>query len=167
MLRRPPCRVDDGAIRFIVAHESLPMEPDQVTDVVHSNVMFPYGGPTQNGFAFLFSDEAVAGCKKMAGRETWVAHTPLSDEGRTQVSLLLEHCQFEVPFSELQLVEMRRAHKLRPGDIIVRTGSAEHKIGLTGKFARLAGGGPDPDEVQDAVAQMIEKHAPGKVQFDS
>jgi len=142
------------------------MEPDEVTDVVHSNVMFPRGGPTQNGFAFVCSDEALAGCKKAAGRESLVEHAPLSDEAHSQVSALLEHCLFEVPFSELQSVEMQRAHKLRPGEIIVRTRSAEHKIGLAGKLARVTGGGPDPDEVQDAIAQMIERHAPGTVHYD-
>lgn len=143
------------------------MEPDQVTDVVHSNAMFPYGGPTQNGFALLCSDKALAGCKKAAGRQSLVAHTPISAEGRVTISTLLEHCQFEVPFSELESVTMHRPHKLRPGSIIIRTASAEYKIGLAGKLARIAGGGPDPDEIQDTIAQMIEQHALGTTRYNS
>jgi len=81
------------------------------------------------------------------------------------VAMLLQHCQFEVPFAALLGVEMHRANRLRPGQIIVRSGSAEHKIGLAGRLARVTGGGPDPDEVQDAIAQMIEQHAPGKVRY--
>lgn len=139
------------------------MEPDQVTAVVHSNAMFPRGGPTQNGFAFVCSADAVAGCKKAAGRTSWIGQAPFSEQERDEVATLLEHCQFEVPFAELQSVEVHRAHKVRPGQIIVRTRSAEHKIGFAGKLARATGGGPDPDEVQDAIARMIEEHAPGKV----
>jgi hypothetical protein len=140
------------------------MQADQVTDVVHSNAMFPTGGPTQNGFAILCSDEAVAGCKKPAGRQSSIEHAPLSDEARADVTSLLEHSQFEVPFGELRSVVVQRAHELRPGAIIIRTATAEHKIGFAGKLARITGGGPDPDEVQDAIATMIERHAPGKVQ---
>ena len=139
------------------------MTPDQVTAVVHSNAMFPHGGPSANGFAFVCSADAVAGCKLAAGRHTWIGQAPFSDEERSEVGTLLEHCQFEVPFAELQSVEVHRAHEVRSGQIIVRTRSAEHKIGFAGKLARVTGGGPDPDEVQDAVARMIVEHAPGKV----
>lgn len=139
------------------------MNPDHVTDVVHSNAMFPYGGPSQNGFAFLCTDDALAGCKKAAGRQSLIAHAPFSDDERSEVAALLEHCQFEVPFSDLAAVEIHRAHEVRPGSIIVRSRSGEHKIGFAGKLARLTGGGPDPDAVQDAVAQMVEARAPGKV----
>lgn len=139
------------------------MTPDQVTAVVHSNAMFPHGGPSANGFAFVCSADAVAGCKLAAGRHTWIGQAPFSDEERGEVAALLEHCQFEVPFAELESVEVHRAHEVRPGEIVVRAPSGEHKIGLAGKLARITGGGPDPDEVQDAVARMIEDHAPGKV----
>ncbi len=144
----------------------MPIEPDQVTGVVHSNAMFPYGGPTQNGFAFVCSDEAVAGCKQGAGRQSLVEQAPLSDYARGQVSSLLEHRQFELRFTEVESVEIHRAHKVRPGAIIVRTTTGEHKIGLPGALARVTGGGPDPDEVQDAVARMFEQHRPGTVHYD-
>jgi len=139
------------------------MTPDQVSAVVHSNAMFPHGGPSANGFALVCSADAVAGCKHAAGRRTWIGQAPFSDEERDEVAALLEHAQFEVPFAELEAVEVHRAHEVRPGEIVVRTRSGEHKIGLAGKLARITGGGPDPDEVQDAVARMIEDCAPGKV----
>lgn len=133
-----------------------PVTIDDIQLLIHSGALFD--GVTK-GFGLIFTDDRIIGSKRFTEQHL-VETPPLDPPTQKLAAKLLEDPTFDVPFSELQSVEVKSPSKFRPGAFVFHTPSGARTVKIGGTFMSKFTG---VELIGDLVADVIERFAPGKL----
>jgi hypothetical protein len=121
--------------------------------LIHSSALF---SGVAKGFALLFAADRVIGCKRYTEGHV-VVRAPLDEKATKLVADLQKHREFEILFSDLASVELKRPGTFKPGAIVFHAASGDQTVKVSGTL------GTGAKSVQELVAEALEQHCPGKL----